>query len=162
MTETVKDVGAAEGRSSNPGLTAEADPDQLLYAKILASGMYLGLGILLVTFLVYLTGALQPGIPIAELPRLWELSAHEYLVAVNEEFLHRPEIVDGWSWMAVLGLGDYLNFIGIALLSAVTIVCYMGILPSLFRKKDIIYATIAVLEIIVLGLAASGLVTVGH
>ncbi len=59
-------------------------------------------------------------------------------------------------------MGDYLNFVGIALLAAVTIVCYIGILPNLFRKKDWIYATIAVLEVLILVLAASGIVAVGH
>ena len=164
MTETEKDMGPGADQSSRqgPDASGEADADQLLYAKILAKGMYLGLGILLVTFVLYMTGLLQPGIPIEELPRLWTLSAHEYLELVNHEFLHRPHVVDGWRWMALLGMGDYVNFIGIALLSAVTIVCYMGVLPSLFRKKDWIYATIAVLEVIVLVLAASGLVAVGH
>ena len=70
--------------------------------------------------------------------------------------------MDGWRWVYVLGMGDYLNFVGIALLALVTIVCYVGILPTLFRKKDWIYATIAVLEIVVLALAASGIVSVGH
>ncbi|MFH1764766.1 MAG: DUF1634 domain-containing protein [Gemmatimonadota bacterium] len=162
MTETVKDMGSAMDQTSTTGLKAEADADQLLYAGILAKGMYLGLAILLVTFTLYLTGALQPGIPIEALPRLWTLSAHEYLEAVNQEFLHRPEVIVGWGWMGVLALGDYLNFIGIALLAAVTIVCYVGILPSLFRKKDWIYATIAVLEVLVLSLAASEIIAVGH
>jgi hypothetical protein len=162
MTETEKGLETGKNLNSSPGQTAEADADQILYASILAKGMYLGLGLLLATFALYMTGLLQPGIPIEELPRLWTLSAHEYLEVVNHEFLHRPEVVDGWRWMALLGMGDYLNFVGIALLAAVTIVCYGGILPNLFRKKDWIYATIAVLEIIVLVLAASGLVAVGH
>jgi len=162
MTETEKDIGPEAGRPSNTVQTAEADADQLLYAGILAKGMYLGLGILLITFALYMTGLIQPGIPIEELPRLWTLSAHEYLEVVNHEFLHRPEVVAGWRWVALLGMGDYLNFIGIALLAGVTIVCYLGVLPSLFRKKDWIYATIAILEVIVLTLAASGIVAVGH
>jgi hypothetical protein len=164
MTETDNDMGPGLDRTLNTSHQpqAEADADQLLYAGILAKGMYLGLGILLVTFALYISGILQPGIPIEELPRLWILSAHEYLVTVNNEFLHRPEIVVGWGWMGVLGLGDYLNFIGIALLAAVTIVCYIGILPNLFRKKDWIYATIAVLEVLILSLAASGIIAVGH
>jgi hypothetical protein len=124
--------------------------------------MYLGLGLLLVTFALYLTGILQPGVPIEELPNYWTLSAHEYLEAVNHEFLHRPDVVVGWGWTSLLGLGDYLNFVGIALLAAVTIVCYIGILPNLFRRKDWIYGTIAVLEILILVLAASGIVAVGH
>ena len=71
-------------------------------------------------------------------------------------------IVVGWGWVAVLNMGDYLNFIGIALLALVTIVCYLGILPTLFRNKDWVYGTIAILEILVLSLAASGIVTGGH
>jgi hypothetical protein len=162
MTATEKNAGSGEASASAPNPSGEADADQLLYARILAKGMYLGLGLLLVTFTLYMTGLVQPGIPIEELPRLWTLSAHEYLDVVNHEFLHRPEVVNGWRWVYLLGMGDYLNFVGIALLSAVTIVCYMGVIPSLLRKKDWIYATIAALEVIVLTLAASGLVAVGH
>jgi hypothetical protein len=162
MTETEKTMAPQEGQPEPPPQTAEADEDQLIYASLLAKGMYLGLGILLVTFMIYMTGILQPGIPIEELPRLWTLSAHEYLETVNHEFLHRPEVVDGWGWVALMGMSDYLNFAGIALLSAITILCYIRILPNLYRKKDYIYTAIAALEIIVLTLAASGLVAVGH
>ncbi|MFC1574738.1 DUF1634 domain-containing protein [Gemmatimonadota bacterium] len=162
MTGTEKPRGVDPAMSKTDNLQAEAGEEQLLYASILAKGMYLGLGILLVTFLLYVSGAVDPGVPIEELPNYWGLSAHEYLEAINHDFLHREEIVIGWGWVAVLGLGDYLNFVGIALLAGVTIVCYLGILPVLFRKRDWIYGTIAVLEILVLVLAASGIVKVGH
>jgi len=162
MTETEKYTAQEPDRASGPQASGEADADQLLYAGILAKGMYLGLAILTVTFIIYMAGLVQPGIPIEELPRLWTLSVHDYTETVNHEFLHRPEVVIGWSWVRLIGMADFMNFIGIALLSAVTVVCYLGILPSLFRKKDWIYATIAVLEVIVLTLAASGLVAVGH
>ena len=158
-------MNPAENDTTKAGaqsLDGEASAEQLLYAGILAKGMYLGLGILMVTFLLYVTGILEPGVPIEELPNYWTLSAHEYLEAVNHDFLHRDGIIVGWGWVAVLGFGDYLNFVGIALLSGVTIVCYAGILPSLFRKRDWIYGTIAILEILVLVLAASGIVSVGH
>lgn len=162
MTE-IKNSGTPEaGQTNSAEESGEASADQLLYAAILAKGMYLGLGILLVTFVLYLTGLMQPGIPIEELPRLWTLSAHEYLETVNHEFLHQPHVVDGWRWVYLLGMGDFVNFIGIAILSLVTIVCYLGILPGLFRKKDWIYATIAVLEVVVLVLAAYGIGGGGH
>jgi hypothetical protein len=165
MTDTDRDMKDGSEPTAGGGAGGQdtgANADQLLYASILARGMYLGLGILLVTFVLYLTGLLQPGVPIEELPNYWTLSAHEYLEAVNHEFLHRPDVVTGWGWVSLLGMGDYLNFIGIALLAAVTIVCYMGILPSLIRRKDWIYGTIAALEILILVLAASGIVAVGH
>jgi len=164
MTKVDQDAGPAPEPEASQvdSPSVGADADQLLYASILAKGMYLGLGLLLVTFTLYLTGLIRPGVPIEELPNYWTLSAHEYLVEVNHEFLQRPEIVVGWGWIGLLGMGDYLNFIGIALLAAVTIVCYMGILPNLIRKKDWIYASIAALEVLILVLAASGIVSVGH
>ncbi len=162
MTEIENASGPGTNRTSSAPPPGEADADQLLYASILAKGMYLGLGLLILTFILYLTGFVQPGIPIEELPRLWTLPVHDYTEAVNHEFLHRPEVVVGWGWVSLVGMSDFMNFIGIAVLSAVTIVCYLGILPGLSRKKDWIYASIAVLEVIVLVLAASGLVAVGH
>jgi len=151
-----------EAPASIPDHGARASEEQMLYARILAAGMYLGLGVLLVTFALYLTGFVAPAVPIQELPNYWTLSAHEYLEAINHEFLHRESIVVGWGWIAVLDKGDYLNFVGIALLALVTIACYLGILPTLFRKKDWIYGTIVLLEILILALAASGIVSAGH
>ncbi|MFC1661624.1 DUF1634 domain-containing protein [Gemmatimonadota bacterium] len=142
--------------------SAEANEEQLLYAKILARGMYAGLGMLLVTFALYATGLIDPGVPIEELPNYWTMGVHDYLEAINHDHLHQDHLITGWTWLGVLGFGDYLNFIGIAVLAAVTIVCYLGILPMLFRKKDWIYATVAVLEVLVLALAASGIVSAGH
>jgi hypothetical protein len=151
-----------EGPAVSARERAQASDEQMLYARILAAGMYIGLGVLLLTFALYLTGVLSPAVPIRELANYWTLPAHEYLEAINHEFLHRDHIVDGWSWVYVLNRGDYLNFVGIALLALVTIGCYLGILPMLLRKRDWIYATIAVLEVVILALAASGIVAVGH
>lgn len=148
--------------SEEPPEATAASEEQLLYAKILSAGMLVGLALLLATFAIYAAGILRPAVPIEELPRLWTLSAHEYLLTINEEFLHRDALMTGWGWVAMLGRGDFLNFLGIALLAAVTIVCYIGILPTLFRKRDWIYGTIALLEVIILALAASGVVSVGH
>ena len=145
-----------------PGTGVLASEEQMLYARILAAGMYVGLAILLVTFALYLAGVIDPAVPIQELPNYWSLSAHEYLEAINHEFLHREEVVVGWGWIWVLDRGDYLNFIGIALLALVTIACYLGILPTLFRKKDWIFGAIAILEVVILLLAASGIVSAGH
>ena len=142
--------------------TPEANEEQLLYAKILEVGMYSGLALLLVTFALYVLGIVTPGVPLEEVPNLWVLSVHEYLETVNRDFLHREHVVTGWGWLAVVGKADFLNFVGIAFLAGVTIVCYIGIIPTLFRKKQTAYLAIAVVEVIVLTLAASGILTVGH
>jgi len=127
--------------------------EQIAYAKILDKGMKIGIVILFITFIIYLTGILTPYIPVKELPQYWSLSVHEYLEATG--------IQAGWSWLHRLNRGDFLNFVGIAFLSGVTIVCYLRILPILFRKKDTAFAVIAILEVLVLVLAASGLLKAG-
>jgi hypothetical protein len=60
-----------------------------------------------------------------------------------------------------LGEGDLLNFLGIAFLAGVTIVCYLAIVPGLMRKKDTPYVALALVEVDVLVLAASGILKSG-
>jgi len=142
--------------------TPEANEEQLLYAKILEIGMYIGLAILFVTFALYMLGITAPAVPIEELPKYWALPVHEYVEAVNHNFLHRDHGVTGWGWLTVLGKGDFANFIGIAVLSGVTIICYAGITPTLLRKKQTAYVIMAITEVVILVLAASGILAAGH
>lgn len=131
----------------------KASEERLVYAGILGKGMKIGLIILIVTFIVYLTGILNPHIPIQDLPKYWDMPVHEYLKAAN--------IKSGWSWVGKVGEGDFINFIGIVFLAGVTIICYIRIIPIYFRKNDAVYGVIAILEVLVLALAASGLLKVG-
>lgn len=140
-----------------PGTTIPRKPpateEQLRYARLLRVLMRTGLVILLVTYAIYMTGLLAPRIPVQELSRYWSLPVHEYLAATG--------LQSGWSWVRLIGTGDYINFVGVAFLAAATIWCYAAILPIFLRKKDYIYAAIAVLEILVLAGAASGILQTG-
>lgn len=139
-----------------------ADEEQLLYANILQVGMYIGLALLLVTFAIYVSGVRTPAVPVEQLPDYWTMSVDDYLEATNRDHLHQAHPVSGWGWVGMLGKGDYLNFAGITLLSGVTIVCFVGIIPTLIRKRDMPYVIMAVLEVAILTLAASGVLNVGH
>jgi hypothetical protein len=139
-----------------------ADEEQLLYANILQVGMYIGLTLLLVTFALYTSGIVTPAVPVERLADYWTLDVNEYLEATNRDHLHHEHPIAGWSWLTVIGKGDYLNFLGITLLSGVTIVCFAGIVPTLIRKNDRAYVAMALLEIVILALAASGILAVGH
>jgi hypothetical protein len=130
-----------------------ATTEQLAYADLLDMGMKLGFALLVVTFLLYVTGIIEPHIPLSELPRYWSMPVGEYLRAAD---VHR-----GWSWVELIGKGDFMNFVGITLLAAVTIVCYLRILPLLFKNRDTVYGILAILEVLVLALAASGLLVGG-
>jgi hypothetical protein len=127
--------------------------EQLVYAKVLNLGMKVGLAALVISFALYVLGIMEPHIPLQDLPKYWTLPVHEYLKQTN--------IHQGWSWLYMLNKGDFLNFVGIAFLAGVSIICYLSIIPSLFRKKDIIYAVLAIVEVAVLVLAASGVLKGG-
>ena len=138
------------------------DGIQLLYARVLAGGVALSAAVLLATFALYLSGAAAPAVPLAELPKYWGLSAPEYLRATNDAFLHHEHAITGWSWASVLGCGDYLCYLGIALLSATTIVCYATVTVALLKRRDLIYAGMTAAEVVILILAATGIVDAGH
>ena len=55
-----------------------------------------------------------------------------------------------------------MNLVGVAMLSSVTIVCYVRLLPVLWMERDHAFVAIVVLEIAVLLLAASGVLGGGH
>lgn len=132
----------------------ETSTEQLIFAKVMETGMYIGLAALFVTFTLYVFGVIKPHLTISDVPAYWNLSVEEYLLQAN--------ISTGWSWVGRLGYGDFINFIGVAILAGVTIVCYIAIVPAFIKDKDYVYAALSVAEIIVLVLAASGLLTAGH
>ena len=143
-------------------MTTEATEEQLLYAAILEKGMLVGLALMFITFALYVFRIMPAAVPLAEISGYWSQPVHEYLVAINNNFLHWDHLPTGWSWLKLVGKGDFLNFVPVALLSGVTIVCYLAIVPGLFKRGDKAYAIMAIAEAAILALAASGLLAVGH
>ena len=143
-------------------MTTEATEEQLLYANILSKGMLVGLVLLFITFALYVFGIMPPAIPLNEISGLWNQPVHEYLEAINHNYLHLDHLPTGWSWVKLIGKGDFINFIPVAILSGVTIICYGAIVPGLFKRGDKAYAIMAIAEVAILTLAASGLLAVGH
>ncbi len=131
----------------------QATEEQLAYAKLLDLGMKVGLLTLVITFFIYMFGILSPHIPVDDLPKYWTMPVKDYLKAAD--------IHTGWSWVGSVNKSDFLNFVPIAFLAGVTILCYIRIIPILFRKKDTTYAVLAIIEVLVLVLAASGVLKSG-
>lgn len=125
---------------------------ELIYARWLAWGTRVSLALLVGCFFVYVLGFAEPLVPVHELARLWTLPVGEYIAASGAPL--------GWRWLGYLGKGDYLNLVGIALLCLITVPCYARIVPLLL-KSDRLLATLAILQILVLLTAASGLLS-GH
>jgi hypothetical protein len=147
---------------SSEATAQEEQSEQLFYAKVLEIGMYIGLVILFITFALYVSRAVAPAVPLEQVSDYWSQGVHEYLEAVNDDFLHLEHPPTGWAWATLLDKGDFLNFVGIAILAGISIICYLAIVPTLLRKKDHAYLAMALLEVLVLTLAASGILAVGH
>jgi len=136
--------------------------EQITYANLLFYGAWLGIFIMVVTYVIYAAGVLTPHVPVDELPRAWKMSVTEYV--------HAYDIPLGWGWVNHIGFGegghgdgDFLNFIGIGMLAGLTIVCYLTLIPVYARRREFVFFSIVVLEIIVLTVAASGVLgTGGH
>jgi hypothetical protein len=119
------------------------------YARCMAWGTALAMALIAAELLAYLSGALSPYVPLRDLPRLWSMPMREYLAAAR--------VPDGWGWIALAGRGDYVNFIGIALLASITPACLLCALRRYLARRDRIYASLAAAQVLVLLAAASGL-----
>lgn len=132
-----------------------ASPAQVRYANTLFYGSLAGFILMLVTYFLYVTGILSPQIPLEDMVLLLQGSAADYRAAGN--------IPQGWGWTRLVAKGDIANFLGIVFLAGLTIVCYVQLLISFLRAKNWLMSGIALLEVLVLTLAASGvLVASGH
>ena len=127
--------------------------EQIIYANLLLMGMLAGIIIMTVTYTIYLTGILPSHVDMQLISTNWGKGVHEY-----SEITHSPL---GWGWIALLGKGDFINFIGFTLLGTLTIFCYLVLVRGYYREKNWIFTIISVLEILVLSLAASGILGSG-
>jgi len=133
---------------------ATPSEEQLRYAKLLDWGAKIGFVVLVAGFVNYMLGLLPPHVPVERLPELWSLPLAEYLA--------RTSTPTGWNWVLLLAKGEFPGLVGIALLSGCSLVCLAAVAAIYARRGDRVYAAICALEIAVLVLAASGVLTAGH
>ena len=124
-------------------------PLRELYARWLDRATTAGFAITLVAFLLYVGGVLPPYVPVEALTQYWTLPVHRFI-----EVTGAPS---GWAWLGELRYGDGLNLAAVALLGLVTPLCYARLLPALIAQRDWLQAAIALLQLVVLLTATSGL-----
>jgi MFS superfamily sulfate permease-like transporter len=130
------------------------EPVQAAYAKALGVAVLIGFVLLFAGFALYASGALPSVTSIGEVPELWHLSAGEFAAQTSQEL--------GWAWVRGLGQGDQLAFATLIYFPAATLILVVlaGILYARHRIRS--YAIIALLEGLVLLVAATGLFSAGH
>jgi hypothetical protein len=132
-------------------LKREAPPEQLLYARVLRACVSAGWVLLAFSFLLYLLGLPQPRIPVEQLPQYWGLPV--------DQFVRATQAPTGWGWLALLSSSDMLNLAGIALLAAASALSSLAVLPVLVRRGELALFAIALLQVIVVALSASNVLT---
>ncbi len=124
------------------------------YAILLDWGTRIGLFFLVLSFAAYVFGFITPLVSLAQLPQLWNQP-----VAV---YLQKSGTPTGWGWLALAGKGDMLNLVGIAILAGCSVPPLLGLIPLYLKRRDYAYASICAAIILVLVLAASGVLSGGH
>ena len=131
----------------NPVCVSEV---QRLFARVLELAVRLAFLSLVAGLAAYLSGALNLSVPLDRLPALWGLSAAEFVARTGGHH--------GWGFLD-LGAGEVAVLGSIACLLSVSTLC-MCILPPIYaRRSDWWFLAITLLEIIVLVIVASGVVT---
>ncbi len=139
---------------TSPPDTQVQPPEQERYARLLDWGTRVGLLLLVASFVAYVSGLLPGVVPVDRLPELWSLPV--------AQFQARTQMPGGWGWLALLGHGDVLGLLGIALLAGVSIPCLLALVPIYAARGEKAYVAICLLEVAVVALAASGLLSGGH
>ena len=123
----------------------------LTYSRLLAWGTRIGLALLVLSFLAYATGLVAPHLPIEEMPKIWGSPAPAYLQAAG--------LQAGWDWARLLPRADMLSLAAMAFLASCSAACLAAASAIFFRIGERPVAIICLLEIAVLALAASGVLT---
>ena len=134
--------------------TAQPGSDQERYARLLAIGTNTGLGMLVVLFGIYMLGVVDPHVPHERLPEIWHLP--------SADFLELARLEAGWGWTARLRHADILTLLGIVTLAFCSVPCLLAVMPVYWRSRQRMLFAICGLEVAVITLAASGLLSVGH
>ena len=128
--------------------------EQQIYARWLDWGTRIGLAALAASFFAYAFGALEPLVHLEYLPELWSLPLEEYLAHSGAP--------TGWAWITRLGHGEPFCLGAIAILSTVTLACYLRLVVQQWRSGARLHAWIAIAQVAVLVAAMSSLVSGGH
>lgn len=135
--------------------TPAAQPEALRYATLLEWGTRAGLLLLVLSFAAYVSGWYVPHVPLERLPSLWGLPVNAF-----HEAARTPQ---SWDWELIVMHGDHANMVGIGVLAACSLPPLLALVPLFLKQRNgVVYAAICALEVLVILLAASGVLSAGH
>ena len=121
---------------------------QLRYARLLEWGTWVGLVVLVASFVAMVAGWLPAHVPPEQLPQLWAQPVGDYLARTGS-----PQ---GWGWLALLQHGDMLGLAGIGILAGCSAIALLALVPMYLAGRDRAFLFLTLLQVAVLLAAASG------
>lgn len=139
-----------------PNLTdSQADlptPQRLTYARVLEWGCSLGLGSLLIAFVLYASQIVPPLVPFAELPDHWAKPLEQFQQDTGMRGRWGTEC--GNHWIRHLDCGEFMVYLPIALMASISFVSCAVLLPFYIRRRSYALFSVAALQLLVLAWAA--------
>lgn len=151
----MKAMGRQSGVAKKKG--GYADRVHILYAKTLDLVSHTVIVAMAVGYALYLTGLLPLSIPIDAIAENWHLSAADMLAT-----LHHPS---GWNFLTAPGgvlHGDIVSYMSIILLALATLFCLTVAIAIYLSEKKLLLFTIVLIQLLVLVVAASGIMATGR
>ncbi len=137
----------------NDEINRYASDAQLVLARLYRIVTIVGLTIVAVAFVLYVSGFLETSVPVKEVVSYWHLDAESYAEQTGTPV--------GWEFLSHLARGESLSF-GSLVLMALAVIISLSIMVTVFmRKGRSAYAVIVLLQTIILVIAATGIVS-GH
>lgn len=121
-----------------------------VYARVLAMVVPVAFSLTVLTFLLYVSGIVEPVVPLKDVQELWTAGAHSALDAAGLEA--------GFSWMLQWKSADTMCLIALALLASATPVACFAAGIQYLRRREWALGIIALVQMAILGVAMSGLV----
>ena len=133
-----------------PGRNISAEINRV-FEQVEKHGVRWTLGLVLVSFFLYLSGWVEAFIP----PERLVLLIGDGLDA----FVREHQAPTGWEWLAMLGYSDMLSLGALVLMVGVIFTAYVMVVPVLVRHRDKLYLALVCAQLalfVVAGLGGPG------
>jgi hypothetical protein len=127
---------------------------QGVYATLLRRFTAVSIVFLTIGFLLYFFQIIPAFIDIEKVSGMIQQKLVDYKTQTG--------IPTGWGWLDLVKYADYISFAAIAFMAGVSIFVYLLLVYVFFKCRDYIFFSIAIIQILVFILAASGLIKAGH
>lgn len=137
--------------------TSEANTREInnLFANVESFGVKIGLTLVIISFVLYVSGLLPAFVAVDQLPGM--------VSGGVDAFTQSTGLPTGWGWLELLHKSDMLTLGALVLLVGAILLAYIAMIPLCLRQKDHIYLVLVVLQLLVFLLAGSNLLSdIGH